>query len=554
MKVNIGGYDKNVFYERLGVNYLERKLLYTYQIIPCFNVNDKTPNLDGWLDLCDKSAEICLKAVPQHRFSVQIKTLNHDYLNTNSRKNQEQQYKYSCDTKVLNTVLTNTTMDPILLFLVDWKKEQVFWKYLSMEYCFSSLDSHDKKTFTLYFSDCDKIDFSTDIWIEKLIQVKKKHRAELSNGTANLFMVSTGDPEVMQQIRKASVSINGLMEAQLQFLRQTLFPNTWKFGIAFFKSETGTISAGVYRIVTGINDEFYKVFDKDNDQMVFSCRGAKINVSSAVEYYLKYCVEYFFSNEAFTAQLSYLPDLVLNEIAFEELDGKFLHLQSSAPSRTLKTGDKVYFGLQVDELSLNEYNELKEQGCVTAQSEACVHELLQRGHRKLVRPWRKSLIGTLGEQRTEKISKNYFLNADQLNLEDEITCRDYSISDIESVKIENTQRLLQNIQKFYNESCQKLGNTFYQEIGSRQIYVFNPIGTAGESEIRYYPNFIFPTGTAEQRAIMGNSDSSKCYQSLALEHIDFSWYRMWRILFRNMILRQFTETDIPILVDFLTSN
>ena len=108
----------------------------------------------------------------------------------------------------------------------------------------------------MYFSDSDKIDFSTDAWIKDLIQVKTAHKAELSNGTANLFMVSACDPEVKQQIQDASKTINGFMEGQLQFLRQALFPGTWKFGIAFLKSEDGIISAGVYRIVAGASDEF----------------------------------------------------------------------------------------------------------------------------------------------------------------------------------------------------------------------------------------------------------------------------------------------------------
>ena len=556
MEFNIGGYDKYVFYERLGINYLERELLRTYRVIPSFSVNDKTPNLDGWLDICDQSAELGPKAIPLHRFSVQIKTLNHEYQNENKRTHQDAQYKYSCDTKVLNTALSNATLDPILLLLVDWRKKKIFWKYLSTEYCFSSLNSREQKSFAVYFSDSDKIDFSTDAWIKDLIQVKTAHKAELSNGTANLFMVSACDPEVKQQIQDASKTINGFMEGQLQFLRQALFPGTWKFGIAFLKSEDGIISAGVYRIVAGASDEFYKVFDEDNEHMIFSCRGPKINIFSVVEEYLLHCVRYFFSDGGLAAQLPYLPDIVLNEIAFDELDNRFLYLQSSAPAGTPKTGDTVYFGLQADELSLDEYDELKKQGRVTSRAEACVHELRQRGYLKLVRPWRKSLTGTLGEEQTEQLSKDIFLNAGQLNLEDTITHRKCIISDIESIKTENTHRLLHGIQKFYNESCRKLGNDFYPEIGKHQLYVFSPTETTGEPEMLRYPNFIFPTKTAEQQAIMDNRDPSKCYHHLALEYIDFSWYRIWRILFRNMISGQFKETNIPnvpIHVDFLAS-
>lgn len=553
MKINIGGYDKYVFYERLGVNYLEKNLLHTFRIVPYFSVNDKTPNLDGWLELCDQSAENSRKSVPQHRFLVQIKTLNHDYLNTNIQKNQEQQYKYKCDTKVLNTVLTNSILEPVLLFLVDWKNERIFWKHLSMEFCFSHFDSSEKEEFTLFFSDYDKIDFSTDVWIDKLIQVRSKHKAGLLNGVENLFMISAGDPEVMQQIQNASDTINDLMEGWLQFLRQTLFPNTWKFGIAYSKGENGMASAGIYRIVAGINDEFYKVFDEGNDQMLFICKGVNVNISSAVENYLEHYVEHFFSSDAFDIQLAYLPDLALHEIVFEELDNRFLYLQSFVPFRTLKKGDKVYYGLQVNELSLEEYNELKKQDRVTEKSDACVQELLQRGHQKLVRPWSKSLIGMLEEQHIHKISKDVFLNAESLDLPDEITGWSCSQLDEEEVRSENIQILLKNIQNFYNEGCRKIGNSFYQEIGKCQIYVFDPIEVISKSKMLKYPNFIFPADETGYQTIMDNKESFKCYHRLALEHVDFSWYRIWRILFRHMILGRLMKSDKPILVDFIAS-
>ncbi len=553
MQYNIGGYDKNVFYERLGMNYLEKELLNTFRIVPYFSINDKTPNLDGWLDLCDQTVETGRKVVPQHRFSVQIKTLNHDYRNTNKRKNQEQPYKYECDTKVLNTVLTSTTLDPVLLFLVDWENRRIFWKHLSMEFCFSSLNSSEQKTFTLYFSDCDRIDFSDSAWIDGLVQIRRKHRAELTSGTANLFMVSNGSPEVMRQIRRVSDTLNRLMEGQLLFLRQELFPNTWKFGIAYLKDETGMVSAGIYRIVTGMNDEFYKIFDENNNQMIFSCRGINVHASSVVENYLKHCVTCFFSDKAFSVQLACLPDLVLNEILFEELDNQFLRLQDSAPVRTWKKGDHVYFGLQVEELTLDEYNELKKQDGVTPKSNACVQELLQRGHQKWRRPWRKSLVGTIGELQTYKISKETIVNAEQLHVPDEITGWDYSIPEEEEVRSENIQTLVKGIQNFYNESCRKLGNAFYQEIGGNQIYVFHPIESAGGQKMRSDPNFLFPSEKTEYQAIMEHREPSRCYHELAFEHIDFSWYRIWRILFQHMILGQFSGNNIPVLAKFIVS-
>lgn len=548
--MNIGGYDKYAFYERLGVNYLEGELLRTFRIISYFNVNDKTPNLDGWFDLCDQSAKKCHKVVPRHRFSVQIKTLNHDYRNTNKRKNQKQQYKYQCDTKVISTVLTNITFDPVLLFLVDADNEQVFYKYLSMEFCFSTLSPSKKRSFTLYFSDRDKVDFSSDIWIAKLIEIRNKHKTELSYGRETLFMASDGDPKVMQQIYKASNKINYLMEGCFSFLRHGLFPDTWKFGVAYLKRESGMISAGIYRIVKGTNGECFKIFDQDDDQMILSYNGKDIDIITVIKDYLNRCIEYFFSNDGFAAQLTYLPDVVLNEIIFEELDHQFLYLQSCGSSRKLKKGDKVHLGLQANELSIEEYNKLKEQRCTTVRADVCVQELLQRDQRKFTRSWRKSLTGMLGEKQVWKVSKEIFLNAEQLDLPDEVKGFNYYTSNEEEIKSENIQILIKNIQDFYNESCRKLGNDFCQKIGNHQIYVFDLVG---EVKITGCPNFIFHTEKAECQTIMTGIETFNHYHHLALDYIDFSWYKMWRILFRHMILEYLMETNKPILMEFLAS-
>lgn len=82
------------------------------------------------------------------------------YENTN-RIHHRSQYKYSVDTKVFNVAKENITFDPVLLFLVDEKKEKVFWRYVSVEFVMS-LDLHDEENKTIYFNESDLISNLTE--------------------------------------------------------------------------------------------------------------------------------------------------------------------------------------------------------------------------------------------------------------------------------------------------------------------------------------------------------------------------------------------------------
>lgn len=155
---NLGGYDENSFYDSNGVAYLTRFLQQEHGIKGVIQSDDKTPNLDGTIQLLEWNSET--RAIPKQIFHVQVKTMNHGYENTN-RIHHRSQYKYSVDTKVFNVVKENITFDPVLLFLVDEKKEKVFWRYVSVEFVMS-LDLHDEENKTIYFNESDLISNLTE--------------------------------------------------------------------------------------------------------------------------------------------------------------------------------------------------------------------------------------------------------------------------------------------------------------------------------------------------------------------------------------------------------
>ena len=139
-KNKIAGYDKNVVNEQLGVNKLASRLLESYRIIPYFNVNDKTPNYDGYFELCDGIIGKNSTTEPKARFNVQIKTVNSNYENHNKRDHLEFKYKHQFNTKILNATLKEITLDPTIFFIVDPFNMRFFWKYLSEEFCLANVE------------------------------------------------------------------------------------------------------------------------------------------------------------------------------------------------------------------------------------------------------------------------------------------------------------------------------------------------------------------------------------------------------------------------------
>ncbi len=106
--MNLGGYDDYAFNEALGNAFLKETLESNSSIFCHFSEGDKTPNTDGTFEIIEKSDG---KYIPTGIFCVQVKTLNHDYINKNTDRIKSQ-YKYSCDTKIFNVVKEAITLDP----------------------------------------------------------------------------------------------------------------------------------------------------------------------------------------------------------------------------------------------------------------------------------------------------------------------------------------------------------------------------------------------------------------------------------------------------------
>lgn len=238
---NIGGYDESAFIDHLSCHFLALKLLETGYVMPYLAMQDKGPNLDGYIELLEdyKTVEANspsnlskkpIKKVPFGRIEVQVKGLpKGGYLNNNSQ-GIKSKYKYSCETKAINAVLKGVTANAVALCLVDYDQKVVFFIPLTLEYC-ASLNVGNQTHKTIYFDDEDRLFFDSTC-IEQLRCVYEYHQKELHN--SETYLISPGLPQSQrEQVKDAYEYLNDLMKNQLSFIKEAFFPDVWKFGIAY---------------------------------------------------------------------------------------------------------------------------------------------------------------------------------------------------------------------------------------------------------------------------------------------------------------------------------
>ncbi|QUN13148.1 DUF4365 domain-containing protein [Clostridium sp. C1] len=250
--MNIGGYDKYSFNEGLGNRILSDLLESQKSIITHFSQSDKVPNFDGYFEILEFGEK---KNNPIGRIDVQIKTLDHDYKNNNKRKNVSQ-YKYTCETKIFNAVKEALTLNPCFLFMVDIYLKKVFFKYISPQYVLS-LEIADEFYKTIYFNDEDEI-VNISSFYEIAKKIYKERALDLFSEAKNRFLTNQDlTIEEISILQEQFDYLNGIFETDLKFIKNKMFPEVWKFGIAYLKDENG-IAIGVYWIRRGQHGEYFK--------------------------------------------------------------------------------------------------------------------------------------------------------------------------------------------------------------------------------------------------------------------------------------------------------
>ena len=259
------------------------------------------------------------------------------YNNDNS-KGQISEYKYLCETKILNSVKQGITCNPAILFLVDIATKEVFFIHISPEFVISLSLANEKKK-TIYFNETDRLKQNT--FFEIFSHIYSNFKKRIYSEIGSTLTASDGlDKTTVTVLQEIIDNFNAVFDNELVFIKKSLFPNVWKFGIAFVKHDNDFASIGIYKIHRGENGILIRKFGQEsfNDCTAITCYKSSYKSTGDIirDQMFKLIDSYF--DKAFIGPM-FLPNVVLEEIAFNFLDA----ISSSCDSYSRKDQPYVYF-------------------------------------------------------------------------------------------------------------------------------------------------------------------------------------------------------------------
>ena len=534
-ETNIGGYDVNYKYDRKAVNYLDSVLLDSEYIIPHLESGDKMPNFDGHIELCGEAER---KIIPIGRFDVQIKSLNCDYRNDNTRYHKECAYKYSCDTKIINVVLQGVTCNPVLLLLVDSQNKRIFWKHMSIEYCLE-LDVGNQIEKTMYFDDIDELTDPNE-WYRTLHKIYIKHNHMQKNEKDNYFLLSNMCPEVPDMLQETSDYINHLLDNELWFIKQVFFSDVWKIGIAYLGGNAGEFSClGLYKIKKGKNDLFIKQFKEGDEYFCSIHYGGSYCLDDIVRQTLEHWIEEFFKRENHFLYL--YPDIVLQELFFEELDSAI-----AIEEMTNNSSQHVTLGWREEYFVLDEINSIADKVKKSTLLLSVKQEFEKRGFQIVNRPW-------------EKLVDYHIYKKDE-------HCTQYE-EDGDRIQTDqkNMLHFMGSFKDFYESNKRHFGNKSVPVFNLKNTYimVLDKEMDGYQFGVKETENFALEVYRQQEnmelyeelKTAMYNDEREyiRCGGS-RLVICDYSWHKLWRVFNRYQFLKYIgVHKEHGIALDYLVS-
>lgn len=303
LNVNLGKVSSNDFKESDSITIIRELMEKNQKIKVRTSEADKIPNLDGKVMILDSNS------MERITVEVQVKTLPVKYQSSNP-------YKYSCDTKVFNVVKHNVTFNPVVLLLVDVINKKLYWKYISKEYV-QSLDIEHKESKTIQFDDNDL--YEEDNFILTMIKIFKNLGIIIEKGTNPYLLIEQSNPN-FNKMQKEIDRINNMFDTGLKSVKDLLFPNIWKFGLAYEEYENGS-ALGIYTIRRGQNDTLIRNFDIKNGKYMrlnFTFPVKEETIRNVLDNWVEEVLNAYFNIHGLHPK--YLPNMVLNEIIYEFLD------------------------------------------------------------------------------------------------------------------------------------------------------------------------------------------------------------------------------------------
>jgi hypothetical protein len=224
------GYSQNSTKE-LTARIVFEMLVNKQRVKPYLRENDKTPNFDGYLELTDTAG------TPTAKIDVQLKTLPEEYYE-DPRFSFEREFVAAC----------HYNANPPILVAVNMRNQVAYWYHVSMETISDFFSKPDRKSQTIHFGPEHIIDKNNDHYIHSWqalydIVLESKHnsaaqKARIQHLEAEAEKVSKYveianlPGQIVQEIHLYLDIYNNLLERDFKAIRNVLYPNYWKIGMA----------------------------------------------------------------------------------------------------------------------------------------------------------------------------------------------------------------------------------------------------------------------------------------------------------------------------------
>lgn len=255
--------------EENAVNHLSIWLRNSKRITPDIKANDKTPFVDGNIKLLDVNGASIIIGTLEVQVKGILKTISSPPTYSVKRAFLEH-----CKSQNL----------PIILIVV-YNNQKAFWMHMSKLVCNTYLTKMkaSQKTIMVSFDETYYIqDNYTEHCVEKFINIINSQTLKLDDYECKSKKVEQLESEIRELNRHSNISIgknsqkykeihvfldfyNNLLDNDFYALKDAIYPNYWKIGVAIHNYQDKSLSLSFYPISYELNDVQIKEFEHKYD-------------------------------------------------------------------------------------------------------------------------------------------------------------------------------------------------------------------------------------------------------------------------------------------------
>lgn len=208
------------------------------------NKGDKTPNIDGYLEIVDENQ------VPLGKIDVQVKKIPKGDLS------------YPCKRELFE--YSEKTTLPVILICVDIVTDKIFWRHIKKELL---IGKEQQKSLTLKFSEEDEIN-DTHFYLAKWMALIKEYQVLLKEGREyklSLDKMRSLTIPIQGLSRKDILSLqtfidelNRLLNSEYKVVKNIIFPDVWKIGVAIHSFNNENVHYSLFSVENGSTDLLVK--------------------------------------------------------------------------------------------------------------------------------------------------------------------------------------------------------------------------------------------------------------------------------------------------------